>query len=85
MGKDSGARTCGIVVDARTRVPVDVPATLRECWDQSLDSRAGTSRKGDQPQYWTQGLFLFSGTPCCYFFNLADTLVCSVHCAFVEL
>ena len=68
VGKDTGARTSGNGVKAGAKVtggrtsnivgmlgpelPMDVPAALCECRDQSLDSRAGTHRKGNQPQNW---------------------------------
>ena len=66
VGKDTGARTSGIGVKAGATVtggrtgnivgmlgpelPMDVPAALCECRGQSLDSRAGTPRKGNQPK-----------------------------------
>ena len=68
MGNGTGARTSGVTVTAGPRVtggrtgnivgmlgpglPVDVPPAWCECWGQGLDPRAGTPRKGDQPQNW---------------------------------
>ena len=61
VGNGTGARTSGVAEIAGTkatggragniaemlgpRLPVDVPAALRECRGQGLDPRAGTSRK----------------------------------------
>ena len=70
MGKHTGARTSGIVVNAWAKVtggrtgnivgvlgpglPVHAPAALWNCWDEGLGPRAGISRKGDQPQNWRE-------------------------------
>ena len=68
VGNGTGGRTSGVAVTAGTRVtsgrtgnfvgmfrpelPMDVPAALCVCQDQSPDSRAGTRRKGSQPRDW---------------------------------
>ena len=66
VGNGTGARTSGVAEIAGTkatggragniaemlgpRLPVNVPAALRECRGQGLDPRAGTPRRGDRPK-----------------------------------
>ena len=50
--RDTGGRTGNIAEMLGPRLPVDVPAALRECRGQGTDPRAGTPRKGDQPKDW---------------------------------